>query len=87
MRSTLLGKAHNGVPLGICCHNLLWLHLSKRVGLWVNSGLLALKLLLQYLLFKGLPLFNSESAGVVLLSYFRVCVCYFDHWATRTLST
>jgi len=42
----------------------------------------ALEFFFEYLVFKSLPLFLGEDTGIAFLSYFHLCICYLDYWAT-----
>lgn len=58
----------------------------SRWDYWLDSRLPVLNLFLAYLLFKGLPLCFGEDAGVVLLPYFHLSICYLDYWASTGCS-
>ena len=52
-----------------------------------DFGSPSLEFLAQYLLFKGLPLFLGEDAGVVLFSYFYSLIGYLDYRALPASAT
>jgi hypothetical protein len=52
-----------------------------------GSELFRLKFFIQYLFFKGFPLFLGENTGVILLTYFHSCLRYLDYGAARAFPT
>jgi hypothetical protein len=55
--------------------------LSSGWGYQLNFEVLVLQLLLEYLIFKGLPLFLGEDTAIALISYFHLRIRDPDHRA------
>jgi len=55
--------------------------LSSGWGYQLDFEVLVLQFLLEYLIFKSLPLFLGEDTAIAFLSYFHLRICDFDHWA------